>query len=236
MCTRISLTLDAVALQTAFPDYAIPREWRPRYNIAPGGPVLVVPNTAPPRATFFVWGLIPPWARPDARGRFRSFVNARAETAGQKPAFRAALRRRRCLVLADGFYEWHGPKGQRQPWRFTLRDGRPFALAGIWERRWTADGSEILTCAILTTQANARVRPIHPRMPVILPPEAYAIWLQPGEVAPQDLAPYLRPYPPEAMRGYPVHPRVNNPRYDRDDAVRPWTPPQGSRLPWEDAS
>ncbi len=234
MCTRISLTLDAAALQAAFPDFGIPEGWRPRYNIAPGGPVLVVPNTVPPRATFFVWGLIPAWARPDARGRYRQFVNARAETAGQKPAFRAALRRRRCLVLADGFYEWHGPKGRRQPWRFTRRDGQPFALAGIWERHWTADGSELLTCAVLTTEANEVVRPVHHRMPVIVPPEAYDLWLRADEVPPDRLAPLWTPYPAAAMQGYPVHPRVNNPRYDQPDAVQPWTPPQGLSLPLEE--
>ncbi len=231
MCTRISLTADAATLQAKFPQYAIPEQWQPRYNIAPGQPLLVVPNTTPPRATFYLWGLIPAWAKPDARGRYRTFPNARAETAALRPAFRAALRRRRCLVLADGFYEWHGPKGQRQPWRFTLRDGRPFALAGLWERHFTPDGSELLTCAVLTTQANRLIRPIHHRMPVILPPEAYSAWLHPGERSADEVEKWLRPYPASQMRGYPVHPRVNDARYDRPEAVRPWQPPTTAELP-----
>ena len=235
MCTRLTLTADATALQAAFPQFELPAAWQPRYNIAPGQPLLVVPNTPQRQGTFFVWGLIPAWAKPDARGRYRSFVNARAETAAHKPAFRGPMRYRRCLVLADGFYEWHGPKGRRQPWRFTLRDGRPFALAGLWDRHLTPDGSELLTCAVLTTAANEVVRPIHDRMPVILPPEAYDLWLQPEPVDPATLTPWLRPYPAEEMRGYPVHPRVNNPRYDRPDAIEPWQPPQAHALPLEAA-
>ncbi len=235
MCTRISLAQDAAALQAAFPDIAIPAGWQPRYNLAVGGPVLAVPNRAPWQATVFLWGFIPPWARADARGRYRMFANARAETAAQKPTFRAAWRHHRCLVLADGFYEWHGPKGQRQPWYFRLRSGRPFALAGLWSRHLSPDGSEHLTCAVLTTAANERVRPVHARMPVILPPEAYAAWLREDEVPAATLQALLRPYPAADLEGYPVHPRVNNPRYEAPDAVQPWHPPRPRRLPLEDA-
>ncbi|NPA26246.1 MAG: SOS response-associated peptidase [Chloroflexi bacterium] len=221
MCTRLTLATSPERLQAAFPEFRIPTGWRPRYNLAPNQPLLVVPNASPEQATFYLWGFIPRWAKPDPQGRYRSFINARAETLWQKPTFRSAARYRRCLILADGFYEWTGPKGQRQPWRFIVDQGEPFAIAGIWDRLLTPDGSELLTCALLTTEANERVRPLHPRMPVILPREAFDLWLRPGELTYDEARPWLAPFPAERMQGYPVTRRVNNPRYDEPDAIRP---------------
>ncbi len=221
MCGRFTLTLDGPQLQAAFPQFRVPAALRPRYNIAPTQPVAVVPNDGSRAVTFFVWGLIPSWAKDPRIGS--RLINARAETAAQKPAFRAAFRRRRCLVLADGFYEWPRRRGgsPRLPWRFTLRTGQPFALAGLWERWQSPDGSEIRSCTILTTAANELVATVHERMPVILPPAAYDLWLTAGEVPPTRLQPLLRPYPAEAMQGYPVSTRVNNPRVDDPACIAP---------------
>ncbi len=222
MCGRFTLTLDAAALQRIFRQFIIPPEVQPRYNIAPGQPILAVPNTADRRAEHFLWGLVPAWAKDPRRYRF---INVRAETAGQKPAFRAAFRRRRCLVLADGFYEWQrSGKKRTQPYYFTLADRQPFAIAALWERWEGADGSVILGCALLTTRANALVKQVHERMPVILPPAAWETWLHPGEQPVQALEAWLRPYPAEAMQMWPVSPEVNSPRSDAPHLIEAYAP------------
>ena len=212
MCGRFTLTLTTEALQHAFRDFIFPSGVQPRYNIAPGQPVLVIPNDGSGQATHFLWGFVPSWAKDPRRYRF---INARAETAAQKPSFRAAFRRRRCLVPADGFYEWQRENGKRaRPFYFTLKDRSPFAIAGIWEHWLGADGSEIIGCALLTVPANDLVSRVHARMPLILPPEAYERWLAPAEHAWQPLQTLLRPYPAEDMQMWPVSPEVNSPRLD----------------------
>ncbi len=223
MCGRFTLTLNGVALQQAFPQFLIPAQVQPRYNIAPTQPVAVVPNDGQKRLDFFVWGLIPSWAKDPTIGR--RMINARAETLAQKPSFRAAYRRRRCLILADGFYEWQRvDPGPKIPYRITLRDGQPFAFAGLWETWLAPDGSEVRTCAIITTQPNELIAPIHNRMPVILPPEAYDRWLSPEEQSATALQSLLRPYPADAMRMYPVSRQVNNPRLDDPACIEPLRP------------
>ncbi len=219
MCTRISLTLDREGLAQAFPEFVPPTEWRPRYNLSPGQPVLAVLNDGAYAMRPVFWGWRKPWA-PEKRSLL---VNARAETAHQKPTFREAFLRRRCLVLADGFYEWKDtPRGKR-PWRFTLKDGRPFALAGLWvEDQPLPDGTTGPACLVLTVDANALVGRIHPRMPLVLPRNMYEVWLAPHEVVPWDLKPLLRPYPDEGMRAHPVDPRCNNPRFDDPICVQPY--------------
>ncbi len=222
MCGRFTLTLDAATLQRIFRQFIIPPEVQPRYNIAPGQPILAVPNTAERRATHFLWGLVPTWAKDPRRYRF---INVRTETAAQKPAFRAAFRRRRCLVLADGFYEWQrSGKKRTQPYYFTLADRQPFAIAALWERWESADGSVILGCALLTTRANALVKRVHERMPVILPPEAWETWLHPGEQPAGALETWLRPYPAEGMQMWPVSSEVNSPRRDAPHLIEAYTP------------
>ncbi len=212
MCGRFTLTLNTQALLEAFPQFTFPAGVQPRYNIAPGQPLLAIPNDGQQRATHFLWGFVPGWAKDPRRYRF---INARAETAAQKPAFRAAFRRRRCLVPADGFYEWRRAHGKRaQPFYFTLKNQRPFAIAGLWEHWQGADGSEIIGCVLLTVPANACVASVHDRMPLILPPEAYALWLAPEPQPPERLRPLLRPYPAEAMQCWAVSSAVNNPRQD----------------------
>ena len=221
MCGRFTLTLDAATLQSIFRQFIIPAEVQPRYNIAPGQPILAVPNGGERRAEHFLWGLVPSWAKDPRRYRF---INARAETAAQKPAFRAAFRRRRCLVVADGFYEWQGSGKQRRPHYFTLQGQQPFAIAALWETWQGPHGEELDGCALLTTQANAVVAPVHARMPVILPPEAFAAWLTPGEVPPQHLQSLLKPFPAEAMQGWPVSTEVNSPHNDAPHLIAAATP------------
>jgi putative SOS response-associated peptidase YedK len=209
MCGRYALyTLSQLVLD--FAKTAFPLDLRPRYNIAPTQPVLVLPNRTPQAFEHVVWGLIPPWADPSIGGRL---INARAETLGVKPAFRQAFRRRRCLVPADGFYEWRkGPGRTKTPMFVRMKSQRPFMLAGLWESSHGADGSEIRSCTIITGQPNRLVEPIHDRMPVILPPQRYEQWLDPAEKQPEELAELLVPYPSEEMEAFEVSPQINSPR------------------------
>lgn len=196
----------------------------PRYNIAPTQPVAAVRmggSTAAPgrQLTELRWGLIPHWAKDPAIGA--RMINARAETVTEKPAYKAALRRRRCLIPADGFYEWRKHGRRKQPYFITMQDDRLFALAGLWERWEGSDHSYIESCTVLTTEPNERVRPIHNRMPVIVSPESYDLWLDPAVEDAAPLAPVLRPYPPEPMQSQPVGPVVNNPRNDSPECIAP---------------
>jgi putative SOS response-associated peptidase YedK len=150
-------------------------------------------------------------------------INARAETVAEKPSFRAAFRRRRCLIPADGFYEWKKEVGQKRktPIYIRLNSGKPFALAGLWERWYSSDGSEILSCAIITTRPNEMMVNIHNRMPVILPPESYDLWLDSGEPDREALQSLLTPYPAGEMHAYPVSTVVNSPANDRPECIQP---------------
>jgi putative SOS response-associated peptidase YedK len=165
------------------------------------------------------WGLVPPWAEDQKIGN--RLINARAETAAGKPSFRAAFKRRRCLVPADGFYEWQKVGRAKQPYYIRLKDGAPFAFAGLWEHWQGADGEIIESCTLLTTEANDLMRPIHERMPVMLKPEDFGRWLDRDAPAGKALAALLCPYPAEAMTAYPVSAHVNNPRNDGPACVAP---------------
>lgn len=219
MCGRFALTATPDAIQQAF-DLAVPPVGlSPRYNIAPTQPVAVITNENPRELTFHNWGLIPSWSKdPSVASRM---INARSETAADKPSFRTALRRRRCLIPADGFFEWQTRDGDRVP-LFIHFQGRPvFAIAGLWEVWRSPAGDEIRTCTILTTEANAFMRPIHDRMPVILRREDYADWLFPGEAAPSALQPLLRPCDPAGMTAYAVSKLVNRPGNDVPEVIQP---------------
>ena len=199
-----------------------PPAWAPGYSIAPTQPVaalLVPPDQGQRQFRLLQWGLIPSWAKGPEVGA--DMINARAETAATKPAFRMAFRRRRCLVLADGFYEWSGKGGRKQPFYLRLQDGRPFAFAGLWEHWEGFEGQAIDSCALLTTVPNDLIRTFHHRMPVILDPEAYALWLDPAIEQADRLQPLLRPYPPDEMTAYPVSPRVGNPLNDTPGCIAP---------------
>jgi putative SOS response-associated peptidase YedK len=158
-------------------------------------------------------------------------INARSETVAEKPAFRAAFRRRRCLVVADGFYEWQKLNGGKQPYFIRMRDGRPFAFAGLWEHWQGTDGSEIESCTLLTTQPNDLVRPLHNRMPVILHPKDYELWLDPQAQQAEALQPLLGAYPSEEMDAYAVSRFVNNPRNDDARCIEPQPLGEDQRLP-----
>jgi putative SOS response-associated peptidase YedK len=221
MCGRFTLTSEINILQESFPWLNIPPEITPRYNIAPTQPVAVVPNDGNNRLDFYNWGLLPSWAKDPTMGS--RMINARSETLAEKPAFRSAFRRRRCLVLADGFYEWQKQPGSKAkiPTYIRLSSEKPFAFAGLWEQWNSKDGSTILSCTIITTEPNEMMKSIHNRMPVILPEDAYQTWLDPTEKQPDQLSVLLRPYPAELMAAYPVSTLVNNPRNDLPQCVAP---------------
>lgn len=190
----------------------------PRYNICPGDAVvtLAARRDGERRLGTLRWGLVPSFATDPTAGP-RS-INARAETVAARPAFRDAFRRRRCLVLADGFYEWRRDGTTRTPYFVFLRSRQPFAFAGIWERWRSPGGVSLATCAIITCPPNALVAPIHDRMPVILPPAAHDQWLDPEL---EDPRPLLRPYPETEMDVHPVSNLVNAPRNDSPECIRP---------------
>jgi putative SOS response-associated peptidase YedK len=220
MCGRFTLALNAEGIQLAFPWLDVPEKVIPRYNVAPSQPVAVVANDGRSRLDFHIWGLIPFWAKDPAIGA--RMINARAETLAEKPAFKAAYRYRRCLILADGFYEWKKGGGSgKSPSLFRLASGNPFAFAGIWERWMSPFADEVLTCSIITTEANSLVAETHDRMPVILHDEDYPLWLTPGEMAPTALAHLLRPFPADEMIAVRVSDRVNNARVDDPECVLP---------------
>ncbi|MCC6766386.1 MAG: SOS response-associated peptidase [Deltaproteobacteria bacterium] len=202
----------------------------PRFNVCPSEDVLVVARSAAfeeagtPAAGFMRWGLVPWFAR-DPKGGPRA-INARAETIAANRTFRAAFARRRCLVVADGFYEWRRSGAERAPWFIRLRSRRPFAFAGVWDRWTSEEGTPLLSCAIVTCDANGVVAPIHDRMPVIVPRAARATWLA-RAASPADLVALLRPHPEDAMEAYPVSKLVNAPRHDGPECIRPLVPSAG---------
>ncbi len=221
MCGRFTLTVDTAQLQEAFPGVEIPDGIAPRYNIAPTQPVAVIPNEEHKKLDFYVWGLIPSWAKdPEIGSRM---INARAETLADKPAFRTAFHRRRCLIPASGFYEWRQEPGSRAktPIYVQLESGEPFALAGLWEIWNSSDGSLIKSCTIITTEPNPLLERIHNRMPVIVRPKDYNRWLDPKELKTQDLHDILTPYPAIEMIAHPVSRMVNSPDNDQPECVAP---------------
>lgn len=223
MCGRFTLAVSPEQLVEAFPWLEVPEMPPPRYNIAPSQPVAVIPNDGKQRLDFFVWGLVPSWAKDPKIGN--RMINARAETLAEKPSFRAAFRRRRCLIPADGFFEWQAVSGSKQktPYYIQQKTGKPFAFAGLWENWYAPDGSQLLSCAIITTQPNTLMAKIHNRMPVILPQSAYHTWLNPDETAPENLQPLLVPYPAEEMQAFPISTLVNNPANDVPEIIVPAT-------------
>lgn len=206
MCGRFTLFTDPEHLAERFQASLPADELRPRYNAAPTQQLPVILNDGPPAIQLLQWGLVPFWAKDPAIGS--RMINARCETLTEKPAFRTAFKKRRCLVLADGFYEWQKTPDGKQPMRITLAAGEPFAMAGLWESWNAPDGSPLRTFTIITGEPNELVAPIHNRMPAILLPEHEAIWLD-NAAEPAIWQDILRPYPAERMTAYPVSRRVN---------------------------
>jgi putative SOS response-associated peptidase YedK len=219
MCGRFIQCTSGAALAERFHLPAAP-DLPPRYNVAPSQPVGAVRVAAGGGREWIAlrWGLVPAWA-PEPRTGY-STINARAETVADKPTYRQAFRRRRCLIPADGFYEWRQVGARKQPYCIAPADGAPFALAGLWER-WERDGQVLESCTILVTQANALLAPLHDRMPVILNPADEARWLDPAVTDPAVLRPLLVPCPPERLRLWPVGTAVNHTHHDGPDLMAP---------------
>jgi putative SOS response-associated peptidase YedK len=218
MCGRFTLRTPAADLIEIF-EVARSFELTPRYNIAPTQPVALIREGAGGREVVQArWGLLPSWS--DASSG-PPLINARSETAADRPAFRNAFRRRRCLIPADGFYEWRTAEDSKQPFLITVRDERPFAFAGLWERCRAPDNSTVESCTILTTDANNRLKDLHDRMPVILLPEHYGPWLDLQIDDPEALQSLLKPYPGDEISVRPVSRRVNSARHDDPACILP---------------
>jgi putative SOS response-associated peptidase YedK len=220
MCGRFILTLDPIELREAFDLGEFPPEWTPRYNIAPSQPIAVVHDLETRNVDFMRWGLVPSWAKDISIGN--RMINARAETIAEKPSFRSAFTRRRCLILADGFYEWTKPDKAAGtlaiPHLFRLKDGSPFAMAGLWEIWESPEGDVLKTCTIVTTNANEVVAPIHERMPVVFDPAISWEWLQ--NRSQEDLVGMLQPFPSQGMVAHPVSRAVNDPKVDNPSVIK----------------
>lgn len=221
MCGRYTLTADGETVRTAYGLDDAPFDYRPRYNIAPQQDVLVVANGKHGRrAGIMRWGLVPQWADSPADGA--RMINARSETVQERSAFRDAFERRRCIIPADGFYEWKQTPSGKIPMRITL-GGELFAFAGLWEKWQRGDQPPLYTCTILTTSPAPSIADIHDRMPVMLRPEQYDLWLQ-SDADPEELKALLRPYEGEDLQAYTVSTLVNKVENDGPECVQPAEP------------
>jgi len=220
MCGRYRLSRRKQIIEEHFDSISGEEDWIPRYNIAPTQPVPIIrqnPKEPVRQLSLVRWGLIPSWAKVASGAAM--MINARSETAGTKPAFRDALKSRRCLVPADGFYEWQRTGKMKQPFCFEVNDGALFAFAGLWDRWKDPNGTWIKSCSILTTTPNAVTTNIHDRMPVILYPNNYDLWLDPGMTNVGAASDLLKPYDAGAMRCYPVSTRINHVANDDEDCA-----------------
>jgi len=225
MCGRYRLSRRKQIIEQYFGSDSGEEVWNPRYNLAPTQPVPVIRQSAkePVRQLSRMrWGLIPSWAK-DASGA-AMMINARSETASTKPAFREPLKFRRCLIPADGYYEWLRTGKSKQPYCFEVNDAELFAFAGLWDCWKDPGGGWITTCSILTTTANAVTSAVHHRMPVILSPGSYDRWLDPGMRNAAAASELLQPYDARPMRCYPVSSRINDPANDDEECARPVEP------------
>ena len=228
MCSRYTLISNISELQGRFGFVMDSPAQEPRYNIAPTQSLLTVVNDGVRKGEMMRWGLVPSWAKDIKVGS--RMINAVSETAAAKPAFRSAFRRRRCLVLADGFYEWRRQGKQRIPIYFFQKSGEPMAFAGLWESWQSPAGERIRSCAILTTAANEFIASTHHRMPVILSAETEPLWLDPLAETPDTLEPLLIPAPADSLDAREVSPMVNNVRNDGLGCIAPAASPQEVRL------
>ena len=222
MCGRYRLSRRKQIIEEHFDTAPWDDEWSPRYNLAPTQPVPVIrqhPKEPIRQASTMRWGLVPHWAKDASIAA--STINARSETAATKPAFRDPLKLRRCLIPADGFYEWAKTTKSKQPFCFEVNDGQLFAFAGIWDGWKNSEGQWIRTCSILTTTPNAVTSAVHDRMPVILDPDRYDLWLDPGMQNVAAVSELLKPYDARLMRCYPVGTRINHVANDDEECSRP---------------
>jgi putative SOS response-associated peptidase YedK len=224
MCGRFVLAVDPDALQGEFPEFIFPEDIPIRYNIAPSLDIAAVPNDGENTAGFFRWGLIPFWAKDPKIGN--RMINARSETLAEKPSFREAYKKRRCVILTNGFYEWRkDPLAKsKTPMFISMKSGRAFAFAGLWESWKQTDGTPLNTCTIITTEPNELMEEIHNRMPVILGRESFEAWLDPDIRKDDELREVLVPYETSEMTAHPVSRMVNNPRSDSPECIQPLEP------------
>jgi putative SOS response-associated peptidase YedK len=222
VCGRYRLSRRKQIVEEYFDSVSNEPDWAPRYNIAPTQPVPVTrqnPKEPVRELALMRWGLIPSWARNSSVAA--PMINARSETASTKPAFRDALRFRRCLIPADGFYEWQGTGKSKQPYCFEINEGELFAFAGLWDRWKDSSGNAVETCSILTTTPNAVTSAVHDRMPVILDPGNYDLWLDPGMRDASAVSDLLEPYDPRRMRCFPISTRINHVSNDDEECCAP---------------
>ncbi len=218
MCGRYTLTYDIRTIAEAF-GVAPSLETSPRYNIAPTQDVVTIMRNGTSHLEWLRWGLIPSWAKEEAIGS--KMINARAETLAEKPSFKRLLHSKRCLVVADGFYEWMQQGGSKTPMYITLKSKEPFAMAGLWDSWKSPDGQQIRTCTIITTEPNDLVARIHNRMPAILARDVEAAWIDPELTEAPAVLDLLHPYPPEQMEAYAVSSLVSSARNEGPELILP---------------
>jgi len=222
VCGRYRLSRRKQLVEEYFDSVSDEQDWNPRYNIAPTQPIPVIrqhPKEPVRELSLMRWGLIPSWAK-DASGAAR-MINARSETASTKPAFRDAMKSRRCLIPADGFYEWMRMEKTKQPYCFEVNDGELFAFAGLWDRWKDPNGQWVKSCSILTTTPNAVTSVVHDRMPVILSSDDYDLWLDPGMTNVAAASDLLKPFDARRMRCFPVSGRINHVANDDEECSAP---------------
>lgn len=208
MCGRFTLTKDREEIEERFEIHIDSTMFSKTYNAAPSQTLPIITNDEPEQASFHRWGLIPHWAKDERIGN--KLINARAETLTEKPSFRDAVRKRRCLIITDGFYEWKRSGANKQPYRITLADESLFAYAGLWELWSAPDGRDVPTFTIITVEPNGLMKPIHNRMPALLTPETEKVWISDEPL--EDVLRLLTPYDDKEMNAYPVSSRVNSPK------------------------
>ena len=222
MCGRYRLSRRKQIVEAHFSSASGEEDWNPRYNIAPTQLVPVIrqnPKQPMRELSLLRWGLIPSWMKDSSAAA--TMINARSETTGTKPAFRDALKSRRCLIPADGFYEWQRVGKTKQPYCFEVGNAQMFAFAGIWDRWKDPSGNWVKTCSILTTTSNAVTSAVHDRMPVILDPDSYDLWLDPGAQDASWASELLKPYDAQLMRCYPINTRINHVANDDEECSAP---------------
>jgi len=222
MCGRYKLSRRKQVVEEYFDSVSDQPDWSPRFNVAPTQSVPVIrqhPKEPVRQLSLMRWGLIPSWSK-DPSGAAR-MINARAETASAKPAFRDAMKSRRCLIPADGFYEWKRDGKTKQPYCFEINEGELFGFAGIWDQWKGPSGEWVKTCSILTTTPNAVTTAVHDRMPVILDPDSYDLWLDPGMTHVDAATDLLKPYDAGVMRCYPISIRINHVANDDEECSAP---------------
>lgn len=226
MCGRYVLSATPEQLQQEFNLAELPTI-ESRYNIAPSQPMAIITNDAPQELTLVKWGLVPHWSKDPAIGN--KMINARSETAAEKPSFRASFKYRRCLIPATGFYEWQKTDNGKIPQYIYLQDEPVFSFAGLWSVWTDPEGGELWTATILTTDANQKIKPLHHRMPVILPRESRELWLD-KEADPAALQSLMKPYADDEIDYYPVSKAVNKPANDNPTLIERDDPPQQQSL------